>query len=675
MKFYTRIGIFAIIGFCIWGLTSCVPPSEKKASSVVRTNIFADATAQDIYQLQDLRNTDSLLFFLRDADPSYRYAAAMAFASIKDTTIVEQLGELLKDESPDVRYAVAYALGQTKAKAAEPLLIAGFDRFDSTGISMKVNAAILEAIGKCGSKKALQQMSTVSTYKPGDSILVEGLAWGIYRFALRGITDTTATKRMVEMLGNPQFSQQIRYVAAYFLARANVQLDTFASFLAPLAPKEKNPFIRMALASSLGKTTKPYAADTLIRWLPKEPDYRVRVNIVQALGKLDYKRTRVSIFNALRDPNAHVASTAARTLVTYGQGRDATFYWKLAKDSSLTWSVQASLYAAAQRLLPPLYADYRETMNFQCRRRYERSASPEERAAFLEALSEFPWNYRYIQQQATSVKSPVVRSAAWNGLKKIASRPDFERFFGLGWRKVGKELSIYFRQALQGGDAGVMAIAAEALRFPQRNFGQYFPQVGFLDTVLTSLKLPRDLETYGEIQKTRSFLKGEVEPAPLKTDPKKHPINWEILASLRERPVAIINTSKGTIRIQLLPEVAPGAVAMFVAQARKGYYNGKSFHRVVPNFVAQGGCPRGDGSGSLDFTLRTEVPAPMRYDHEGMVGLASAGLDTESVQFFITHSPAPHLDGNYTIFATVADGMSVVHDLQIGDVINKISIQ
>ena len=95
----------------------------------------------------------------------------------------------------------------------------------------------------------------------------------------------------------------------------------------------------------------------------------------------------------------------------------------------------------------------------------------------------------------------------------------------------------------------------------------------------------------------------------------------------------------------------------------------------MPNFVAQGGCPRGDGSGSLDFTLRTEVPAPMRYDHEGMVGLASAGLDTESVQFFITHSPAPHLDGNYTIFATVADGMSVVHDLQIGDVINKISIQ
>jgi cyclophilin family peptidyl-prolyl cis-trans isomerase len=114
---------------------------------------------------------------------------------------------------------------------------------------------------------------------------------------------------------------------------------------------------------------------------------------------------------------------------------------------------------------------------------------------------------------------------------------------------------------------------------------------------------------------------------------------------------------------------------MFVEQAKKGYYNGKSFHRVVPNFVAQGGCPRGDGYGGLDFTLRTEVPALMRYDREGMVGLASAGLDTESVQFFITHSPAPHLDGNYTIFATVIDGMSVVHDLQVGDLITKISIQ
>lgn len=672
---YSRIAYLFILGIFILGIPACTPPSDKNGSAVVRTNIFDDATAQEIYQLQDARNIDSLLFYLRDADPSYRYAAAMAFASIKDSAVVEQLGQLLKDESPDVRYAIAYALGQTQSRAAEPLLIAGFDRFDSTGISMKVNAAILEAIGKCGSKKALQQMSAVSTYKPGDSTLMEGLAWGIYRFGLRGITDTMATKRMVDMVLNKQYTPRIRYVAAYFLARANVRLDTFASQLAPLAPKESNPFIRMALASSLGKTYKPYAVDTLARWLPKEPDYRVRINIVQALGKLDYKLTRLAIFNALRDPNSHVAATAARTLITGGQGKDATYYWRLAKDSTLNWAVQANLYAAAQRLLPPLYADYREMMNFQCRRRYERSQSAEERAAFLEALSEFGWNYRYIQQQAVAVKSPVVRMAAWNALKKMASRPDFERFYGLGWRRVGKELSIYFKQAALSKDAGLIAVAAEALRIPQRNFGQYFTQVGFLDTALTSLKIPRDIETQFEVQKTLSFLRGQPEPKPSKTDPKKHPINWETLAGLRERPVAIINTNKGTIRIELMPDVAPGSVAMFVEQARNGYYNGKSFHRVVPNFVAQGGCPRGDGYGSLDFTLRTEVPAPIRYDNEGKVGLASAGQDTESVQFFITHSPAPHLDGNYTIFATVIDGMSVVHDLHVGDVINKISIQ
>jgi cyclophilin family peptidyl-prolyl cis-trans isomerase/HEAT repeat protein len=672
---YPRIAYLILIGLCLWALQACVPPSEKKASAAVRTNIFEDATAQSIYTLQDARNIDSLLLFLRDADPSYRYAAAMALASAKDSTVVEQLGELLKDESLDVRYAVAYALGQSRARAAEPLLVAGFDRFDSTGVSMKVNATILEALGKCGSKKALQQMSAVSTYKPGDSTLLEGLAWGIYRFGLRGITDSTATRRMVDMLLSPQYSPRIHYVAAHFLSRANVPLDTFASQLAPFAPKVKDPYLRMALASSLGKTAKPYVVDTLARWLPREADYRVRVNIVQALGKLDYKLSRVALFNALRDPNVHVAATAARTLATAGQGRDATFYWKLAKDSTLSWPVQANLYAAAQRFLPPLYADYRDMMNFQCRRRYERGQSPEERAAFLDALSEFGWNFRYIQQQAVATKSPVLRMAAWNGLKKIASRPDFERFFGLGWRKVGKELSIYFRQAALSGDAGLIAVAAEALRVPQRNFGQYYTQVGFLDTALSSLKLPRDIETQYEVQKTQSFLKGQAEPVPSKADPKKHRINWEILASLRERPVALISTSKGTIRVQLLPEVAPGSVAMFVEQAKKGYYNGKSFHRVVPNFVAQGGCPRGDGYGGLDFTLRTEVPALMRYDREGMVGLASAGLDTESVQFFITHSPAPHLDGNYTIFATVIDGMSVVHDLQVGDLITKISIQ
>ena len=92
-----------------------------------------------------------------------------------------------------------------------------------------------------------------------------------------------------------------------------------------------------------------------------------------------------------------------------------------------------------------------------------------------------------------------------------------------------------------------------------------------------------------------------------------------------------------------------------------------------PNFVIQTGCPRGDGYGTLNKFLRSELP-PLRYDQQGYVGMASSGNHTESTQFFITHSPTLHLDGNYTIFAKVISGMDVVHRIELGDLIENISI-
>jgi cyclophilin family peptidyl-prolyl cis-trans isomerase len=108
--------------------------------------------------------------------------------------------------------------------------------------------------------------------------------------------------------------------------------------------------------------------------------------------------------------------------------------------------------------------------------------------------------------------------------------------------------------------------------------------------------------------------------------------------------------------------------------SRDGFYDGLNFHRVVPNFVIQGGCPRGDGYGSLDYSIRSELP-PLHYDDEGYIGMASAGNHTEGTQFFITHSPTPHLDGNYTIFGKVESGMNIVHQIQMGDQIKNIKVR
>ena len=152
-----------------------------------------------------------------------------------------------------------------------------------------------------------------------------------------------------------------------------------------------------------------------------------------------------------------------------------------------------------------------------------------------------------------------------------------------------------------------------------------------------------------------------------------HPLDTASLSRLKKNPAALIRTNKGNIKMQLLPLTAPGSVLNFITLADDKFYDGKKIHRVVPNFVIQGGCPRGDGYGSLDYTIRSELPMEY-YDQQGYVGMASAGNHTEGTQFFITHSPTPHLDGKYTIFGKVTEGMEVVHDILVGDSIQQVSI-
>ena len=126
------------------------------------------------------------------------------------------------------------------------------------------------------------------------------------------------------------------------------------------------------------------------------------------------------------------------------------------------------------------------------------------------------------------------------------------------------------------------------------------------------------------------------------------------------------------MQIELAVLDAPLTVANFMALARKGFFDGIAMHRVVPDFVVQGGDPRGDGEGSPGYTLRDEIN--MRPYLRGTVGMALDWEDTGGSQFFITHSPQPHLDGRYTVFGHVLDGMEVVDALRPGDVIRRVRI-
>jgi len=136
----------------------------------------------------------------------------------------------------------------------------------------------------------------------------------------------------------------------------------------------------------------------------------------------------------------------------------------------------------------------------------------------------------------------------------------------------------------------------------------------------------------------------------------------------------ILTTSKGPIEATLEPSKAPVTVANFLNLSKRGYYNGLTFHRVIKQFMIQGGDPTGTGSGGPGYRFEDEVNTGLKHDRSGIFSMANAGPRTNGSQFFITHVPTPHLDGKHTVFGHVTKGMDVVNAITGGDKIEKIEV-
>lgn len=140
---------------------------------------------------------------------------------------------------------------------------------------------------------------------------------------------------------------------------------------------------------------------------------------------------------------------------------------------------------------------------------------------------------------------------------------------------------------------------------------------------------------------------------------------------------AIMQTNKGVININLFADQTPVTVASFANLAARGYYDGLTFHRVIDNFMIQGGCPDGTGMGGPGYQFEDEFSKDLRHNKAGILSMANAGPRTNGSQFFITHGPTPHLDGKHTVFGEVvsAEDQKVVNAIRKGDVIEKLTIE
>jgi len=138
---------------------------------------------------------------------------------------------------------------------------------------------------------------------------------------------------------------------------------------------------------------------------------------------------------------------------------------------------------------------------------------------------------------------------------------------------------------------------------------------------------------------------------------------------------AVIRTNKGDIRLELYPDETPLTVANFVNLAERGYYDGVTFHRVISNFMIQGGDPTGTGRGGPGYRFEDEFHPSLRHDGPGVLSMANAGPGTNGSQFFITHGPTPHLDGKHTVFGRVVAGQDVVDAVRQGDTMKAVEIE
>ena len=167
----------------------------------------------------------------------------------------------------------------------------------------------------------------------------------------------------------------------------------------------------------------------------------------------------------------------------------------------------------------------------------------------------------------------------------------------------------------------------------------------------------------------------QAQPAPIPAGTKQYPAAPAMAINPEHKYVATIDTTKGKIVVELFAKDAPLTVNNFVFLAREGFYNGTVFHRVIPNFMIQGGDPTGTGRGGPGYQFADEVGPGKPHHKVGTLSMANAGPGTNGSQFFITHVVTAHLDGKHTVFGQTIEGQDVVNAIAQGDKINAITIE
>ncbi len=648
------------------------PPPEATPPAVgTGPNRFRqDSALLRVRQLQDARATAKLLPLLTDARAVVRAEAAEAFASVQAADARGPLElRLATDTAPAVRAAAARALGLIGDTLAQRALLVAA----RTETSPAVRAMALESLGRVATAGGGGIRYLAEDPLPAEVAARAGWAWGLYRAGQRGALNDEAVTRAVGLL-RPTEHPTVRLPAAHVLARTP-RLDLTAHGGAILAASRADSVldIQLALTGALARIASPAAIAATLTQLRADPAAKIRLAALRALSKRRYEQVKETIWGALADSDGLVALTAAEYFLQNAPSDEAGAMFRHRGARHPDPQTQATLLATALRL-SATNADAAQQIRQDIITRYQTAPTATRKSFWLRALGQHPAGFEFVQRETFTV--PVRPIIAPTGLEALIAMRG-QAAFPVGQRTA---FVAALRQAVASGDIALVGLAAIALRDPALNLRPEITDVEFLRAARERLTLPREVETALELDQTLAYLTGQGAPAPYAPSPAElaaqlsaHPTDWKLVQKLPIGQLAVVTTTRGVFTLELLVEDAPAAAASFAGLVGRKFYDKQLFHRVVPNFVAQGGDPRGDGWGGLDYTLRSELSAASFTT--GAVGLASAGLNTESCQWFAMHCPAPHLDGRYTLFARVREGQAVVDQLRVGDVIEKIRLK
>src|SRR5436190_3128525 len=687
------------------------------------------ATLLTIVKAEDERRWDGdLRSLLASSNPTVRGRAALAAGRIGNEGALAELSKMVaQDRDATVRAWAAFAIGEVESeKGANALL----QQLQSTSETSEVRARAIEGLGKIAGAMPRDQQPRITeiatavlsalkaeteSAKPNREVLLLGIT------AVLRSRPANGGQVLAVLLDNKD--ARIRADAGNALARLRAK-DGNATLL-NLLTSDLDAVVRANAARVLGVTEEKTAFEKLAKSATTDSDFRVRVSAIRSLVPLKDDRAAPILLKhgeAITDrklsPQAkelnellEIATALGRLLSQKGDPR--ALDWLHKGQVELNHSAP-EVELAYVRISPDRYlklfgedpATAKHRLQELLIVHWRSGASVAQALGEIAALPDTVANNAELKQVAESYlqamldyKNSGIKTNTLLPLHTEYGVPDVLRAYAA---HKPKDLATVLTNYLEDSDVIIRGTVADLLGDLPPSDANTRLLAQALPTALKDDLNDATISILDSLAKQKSSAANDVIKTALDSKDilvRRRAANLLLankagdftarigtaqtrntqadyrraLGRIGRMVRAVVTTTKGSFTIELLPEDAPLTVDNFVQLARRGYYRGIVFHRVVPNFVIQDGDPRGDGNGGPGYAIRCEVNE-VPYDR-GAVGMALSGKDTGGSQWFVTHSPQPHLDGGYTVFGRVVAGMNVVDAIVGGGVIRSIVIR